>query len=133
MTAHQYEPGDILLAYYPFTDHTAAKIRPVLVISQRRFNFGRDFVIVPLSSRIKSNDQYGYVIKDTDSYFGQTGLKMSSTVKWTKPMTVTVHVIERRLGKLPQAPLADVVALMVKLFQGESEAVAVADPPEKPD
>ena len=55
-----FEPGQVLLAAYPFTDRTAAKLRPVLVVSGAGFNRGEDFVAVPISSRVSPNEAYGY-------------------------------------------------------------------------
>jgi mRNA-degrading endonuclease toxin of MazEF toxin-antitoxin module len=101
MTAAPFEPGEVLLASYPFTDHSTAKLRPVVVVSEARFNHGGDFVALPISSQIESTGQFGYVIRDSEPYFARSGLRRSSTVKWTKPMTLNHVVIQRRLGRLP--------------------------------
>jgi hypothetical protein len=37
--------GDILLARYPFTDGSASKLRPVLVVSSDQYNVGDDLVV----------------------------------------------------------------------------------------
>lgn len=111
-----YEPGTILLVEYPFTDHSAAKQRPVLVVSNARFNNGEDVVVVPLSSRIVANDQFGFPIQSTEAYFPQTQLKMSSTVQWTKPMAISSYVVARELGTIPPHVLAQVQALVKSLF-----------------
>ena len=96
-----FEPGRILLVTYSFTDRTAAKQRPVIVISAMEFNRGEDVVVLPLSSRIASEDPYGFPILSTESYFPQTRLRQNSTVKWSKPMTISSKVVVRKLGIVP--------------------------------
>jgi mRNA-degrading endonuclease toxin of MazEF toxin-antitoxin module len=114
--ANQFEYGEVLLAEYPFTDHTSAKLRPVLVISQKEFNRGDDLVVLPISSRMVQDDPYGFAIPDTSPYFQAAGLRWASSVKWTKPMTISAAVIERRLGKLPDDIMAQIIDKMLGMF-----------------
>ena len=116
MMASQFEDGEVLLAEYPFTDRTSAKLRPVLVISQTEFNQGGDLVVLPISSRMAQDDPYGFAIPDTSPFFCATGLRWASSVKWTKPMTISVGVIERRLGKLPKDVMAQIIDKMLRMF-----------------
>lgn len=110
-----YEPGTILLVSFPFTDHTTAKQRPVLVVSDARFNNGEDVVVVPLSSRI-ADDQFELPIQSTEPYFPRTKLRMSSSVKWTKPMAINTSVVVRELGKIPPDVLGKIQNLVKSLF-----------------
>lgn len=96
-----FEPGRILLVAYPFTDRTAAKQRPVIVVSPLEFNQGEDIVVLPLSSRVFADDPYGFPILSTEPYFPGTGLRQNSSVKWSKPMTISSRVVVRRLGVVP--------------------------------
>ena len=111
-----YEPGAILLVSYPFTDQTAAKQRPVLVVSSTRFNSGEDVVVVPLTSRVVPDDPFGLPIESTEPYFLQTKLRMSSTVKWTKPMVISSVVVVKELGHIPPDVLRQIQDLVKSLF-----------------
>ncbi len=91
--------GEIYLARFPFTDGTAAKLRPVLVISNRRYN-NADVVVLPISSRPDPNDEFAVFIGNP--HFSQAGLRQESSIKWTKPMTIASSVFQRRLGTLPK-------------------------------
>jgi len=108
--------GEILLVNYPFTDHSGAKLRPALVVSQDGYNTGEDFVIVPISSAPSPNDPYAVRIEATHAAFSQTGLRQASSIKWTKPITVSRRVVQRRLGIVPSDLLARVQAGLVALF-----------------
>ena len=103
-----FEPGQIVLVSYPFTDHTCAKLRPALVISSAEFNRGEDFIAVPISSQVNTADPLGYPIAATEDFFPDTRLRCSSTVKWTKPMTISATVVQRKLGFVPKTLLRDI-------------------------
>ncbi len=112
-----FDPGQIVLVSYPFTDQTAAKLRPALVISSAKFNQGEDFVAVPISSRVDAHDQFGYLISETEEYFEETKLRCSSTVKWAKLMTLSATVVQRRLGVGPKKVLADIQDKIRSIFR----------------
>jgi mRNA interferase MazF len=114
--ANQYKYGDVLLVTYPFTDQSAAKQRPVLVVSHARFNQGQDIVVVPLSSRVDTGDPFGFTIYETDAFFGSTGLLVSSSVKWTKPMTISSVAVKRRLGVVPAETMRQLAEKLQGLF-----------------
>jgi len=92
--------GQVCLTQYPFTDGTAAKLRPVLIVSLDEYNTGEDLVVLPISSRPTADDPQSVYIGSSSSSFSMTGLRQSSSVKWTKPLTISKAVITRRLGSL---------------------------------
>lgn len=110
-----FEPGQVLLVEFPFTDHGSAKMRPVVVVSIYAFNVGEDFVALPISSRV-GGDEYSFAVLSTSSYFNATGLKYDSSVKWTKPMTISSRIVKRKLGVLAKEPLAELQSLVKTLF-----------------
>jgi len=108
--------GDIYLAAFPFTDGSTAKLRPVLVISCDQFNGSEDIVVLPISSKAAPNDQYGIFLDEMEPDFKVTGLKMSSSIKWTKPMTISKTVVRRLLGRLPSSLLDTTLIHLNSLF-----------------
>jgi mRNA interferase MazF len=108
--------GDVALVDYPFTDATGSKVRPVLVVSADAINARGDYIVVPISSTPPADDPHVFAIRDTDPFFGQTGLKRSSCVKWTKPLPVSRAVIQRRIGSLPAELVAQIQARIRSLF-----------------
>lgn len=114
-TGTTFDPGQILIVMYPFTDQTAAKLRPALVVSSAKFNTGDDFVVVPLSSRAGA-DEYSYLIPDSAPYFAATKLRTTSSVKFTKPITITADVVCRKLGILPADVLEDIRSRIRSVF-----------------
>ena len=62
------------------------------------------------------NNDLGGAIKDTEPFFPRSGLNLSSTVKWTKPMTITTAVISRRLGRLPVEVTREIVKKLTTML-----------------
>ena len=112
--------GWICLVEYPFTDGTGAKVRPVLVVSLDTYNTGEDVVVVPISSRPDPNDPHSVYIESTSPLFSATGLKQSSSAKWTKPFTMCKTLLVRRLGHLGSPLMSDVATSILTLFSDDS-------------
>lgn len=50
MTSYKF--GDVVLAPFPFTDQTASKQRPAVIVSSAAYNANRpDIIVMPISSR----------------------------------------------------------------------------------
>lgn len=93
------KPGAIYLVQFPFSDGSAAKLRPIMVISNEEMNQSEDVVVVPISSRPDKDDPFSIYVGGMD--FSAAGLKMDSSIKWTKPTTLAKSVLGRRLGHMP--------------------------------
>jgi len=112
-TATPFEPGRIVMLAFPYTDATANKLRPALVVSGRDFNVGEDFVAVPISTRLEQN---GFQILSSCPYFPQTKLRTDSTVKWNKPATFSQKIVIRQLGTVPNDVLFTIRTHIRELF-----------------
>ena len=102
MSQPKFRPGDIvLIPYAPYTNYSATKPRPALVLSSSQFNSsGPDVILAPLSSNIRAHDPKQIIIKDTDAHFPQTKLRQSSAVKCGAIFTYCQAQIARKLGTL---------------------------------
>ena len=107
--------GEVWLAHFPFTDDSAAKLRPVLVVSADRFNSGDDVVVVPISSKPNRDDPFSIYLDPSHPEFSATGLRFPSAIKWTKLMAISKRVVTRRLGKLSQPRLNEVCESIASL------------------
>lgn len=113
--------GEICLLELIFTDHSASKLRPALVISRTEFNDDQDVIVLPISSSAaRSGDATCREILSSAPWFSQTGLKQSSHVKWSKPVTVAKSLIKRRLGTLPAAEVEKILLNVVSLYYSAS-------------
>ncbi len=109
-----YERGDIVLVPFPFSNQTATKKRPAVVISSSLYNEKtNDIVIIAVTSKIEKNTDVGECLI---SDWQVAGLLKPSAVK---PAISTIeHVLVlKKLGSL-SANDTLAVDLMLKTFLG---------------
>jgi len=105
-----YEFGDVVLVQFPFTNQTASKQRPAVVISNRAYNFARpDIVIMAITSQLHTKSSLGEV---WISQWQAANLLKPSAVK---PVFATLEqrLILKQLGRLhpsDQAALRQAIA-----------------------
>lgn len=95
MTA--YEFGDIVLVPFPFTDQSAAKKRPAVVISSEAYHQERlDLIIMAITSQVKPAQTVGEAM--VQDWQGAGLLKPSAI----KPVITTIErsLIILQLGQL---------------------------------
>jgi mRNA interferase MazF len=92
--------GKIVLLPFPFTDLTAAKLRPALVIHEAE----KDAVVAFISSKIPSElSEVDILITKDHPGFRRTGLKADSVIKLDKIATVLKDLIVGELGELDES------------------------------
>jgi len=94
-----FELGDIILVPFPFTDQSAIKKRPAVVISSTPYNKERpDLIIMAVTSQIKRTSIIGEVIIQD---WQQAGLLKPSAIK---PIITTIEkrLVIKTMGKLNQ-------------------------------
>lgn len=92
-----YSFGDIVLVPFPFTDQSATKRRPAVIVSNERYNRERpDLVIMAVTSHAQPAGSIGEVqVKDWQA----AGLIKPSVVK-AVITTIEQPLVLRRLGRL---------------------------------
>lgn len=103
MTGRPGEPlkrGDIVLVPFPFTDLSAKKVRPAIVLSLSE----RDILLAFISSVVSSEalSDTDYLLPENHPDFHMTGLKKASIFKMNKLLTLDRSMILRRLGKVSE-------------------------------
>lgn len=94
-----FEFGDIILVPFPFTDQSATKKRPAVVISSKRYNEQRpDLIIMAVTSQIKPAAIIGEVIIQD---WQTAGLLKPSAIK---PVITTIEkpLVIKTMGQLKQ-------------------------------
>lgn len=108
-------PGEVWLARVPFTDLTSEKVRPVLIVSAAQ-SAGMDFVVVAISSVLRSNQPFDIVVQNTESDFSRTGLKVSSAIKTNKMVTISRSIFQKKLGSISEDRIFEVKNRLKLLF-----------------
>lgn len=101
-----YKQGDILLIPIPFTDLTASKKRPVLVLSNSLYNkTTKDIVVVAITSNVESKE-YAVLFSKDDMKEGT--LKVDSCIRADKIYTLSQDIIVKKFGSINDNVLSHV-------------------------
>lgn len=89
--------GKIVLIPFPYTDLTAAKLRPALVI----FEGKHDLIVAFITSKmVNIIPELDVLISADNPEFSRTGLKSTSVLKLAKVSTVRKDLAEGILGEI---------------------------------
>ncbi len=102
--------GDIVILPFPFSDLSANKRRPALVLATLH---GGDIVVCQITSQIRP-DPYAVPIEDAD--FANGGLKQSSLVRVSRIFTAESSIVLYRAGTLSIGKQREVRSKIAGLF-----------------
>ena len=88
---------DIVLVPFPFTDQSASKRRPALIVSSDKFNSDSEDVIVCAITSNPDSGPYTVQIRNED---WKDGIYSESYVKSCVILTISKQVIDKRIGRL---------------------------------
>lgn len=108
--------GKIVLLPFPFDDLTASKLRPAVCLINP-IGLHQHVIVSFISSRIPSDLLETDLIMDLiHDDFAKTGLRVSSTIRLHRMMTVSTAIFQRELGVLPPRMQKEVENKLRKLF-----------------
>jgi len=109
------EKGTIVLVRFPFSDLEGEKLRPAVVLAPEN-EYG-DVCLAFVTSRLVPDASDAVVLQSEDTGFGKTGLKVGSTIRVGKIVTVEKHLIAGKLGALSRLHLAELDAKLRHIFK----------------
>lgn len=108
--------GKIVLVPFPFDDLVASKVRPAVCLTNR-IGHHHHVIVSFISSRIPVDLlEIDLILDSTHKDFVKTGLRVSSTLRLHRLMTVTTALFQRELGELPLRIQEEVDNKLKKLF-----------------
>jgi len=104
---------DIVLVPIPFTDLTSKRRRPVVVISNDKYNYNTDdVVLVAMTSNLKAAD-YSFTITSADLAIGS--LKRPSRVRVDRIYTLAQPIVAKKFGQISEAAFDRIRQLLGEL------------------
>jgi mRNA interferase MazF len=103
--------GDVVVIPFPYTDLSAMKSRPVLVVAYPR---GTNVIVCQITTQKARNDEYAISLNSTD--FEEGSLPKASLVKTNMIMTLDVNKIQAKAGSLKAAKLREVEEKRIQVF-----------------
>ncbi len=108
--------GKVVLVPFPFDDLTAQKARPAVCLTEMLGDH-HHVVLAFITSRQPDDPLATDVVLDPrDPEFGQTGLRVRSTLRVHRLLTVASSVIKRELGSLSPPFQVRVTEALRRLF-----------------
>ena len=106
--------GKVILIPVPYTDLTAAKLRPALVI----FEGKRDLIVASITTTMFNMfPEWDVIIDAGNPQFHNTGLKAASILKLTKISTISRDLAEGELGEICGEMRDEVNEKMKRIFE----------------
>jgi mRNA interferase MazF len=95
--------GKVVLVPFPFDDLSATKVRPAVCLTEM-IGAHRHVVLAFITSRVPAVLLTSNLLLDLkDRDFALTGLRVSSTLRLHRLMTINATLIRRELGELSPA------------------------------
>jgi mRNA interferase MazF len=105
---------DVVLVRFPFTDLTATKLRPAVVLA---VSGSEDVVLAFVTSRVNRRLRFGVPVAENDPEFAAAGLRISSAIRVDRLVTLHRQLLLRRLGRLGPGLRSSVGAALQELFE----------------
>lgn len=102
--------GDVVVVPFPFSDLSANKKRPALVLATLE---GDDIILCQITSQAVSDS---YAISLTNSDFKRGSLKQLSNIRPNRLFTAENNIILYRVGSLQDAKVKQVIARLVQIL-----------------
>ena len=117
MGSHSVTKHKVVLVPFPFDDLSAAKVRPAVCLTDP-IGQHRHTILAFISSRVPLDLQASDLVVDSSQAdFALTGLRVSSTLRLHRLLTVSTSLIQRELGELSAAMQIEVAAKLQNLFR----------------
>jgi mRNA interferase MazF len=105
----KFVKGDVVVTPFPFSDLSAAKKRPALVVASLT---GDDVILCQITSQAVS-DSYAISIADAD--FASGSLHQVSNVRPNRLFTADANIILYRAGVLASDKVQEVVSKVIQI------------------
>ncbi len=110
-----YNQRDIVLVPFPYSDLSAVKRRPVLVLSNNDYNIAFADILVCVITSNLFEDNYSLVREDSDLESGL--LPEKSIIKCHKLFTIEQTQIIKKFSTLNQNKFSEVIKLLEQLIK----------------
>ena len=112
-----FKKWDIVLLSYPFTNLSAVKVRPAVVISpDSENNVLEDSVFLLITSNVERLSEFDLIVDTAHPEFTATGLLNRSAIRVNKVWTLHNTLVRRTLGKLGPKLQNKLIHLLASYF-----------------
>ena len=114
---HSTIKGKIVLVPFPFDDLTSSKMRPAVCLTNK-IGPHQHVILAFITSQIPEDQlDSDIILKSSDQDFNTIGLRISSTIRLHRLMTISTSLIKRELGRLSIKLQSEVDKKLRNLFE----------------
>ncbi len=110
-----YDPGEVVVVPFPFTDMSAIKQRPVLILSSKKYNTSSQDIITCGITSNPHDTAFSVVLLKKDMVEGQ--MVVDSRVKPDKLFTLHQKMVKKKLGKVKDSILKQTYAELQSILK----------------
>ena len=107
----RFVKGDVVTFPFPFSDLSASKKRPALILAVLE---GNDLILCQITSEAR-HDKYAIELKETD--FKKGRLNVLSMIRPNRLFTAEKSIINYKIGALKDNKLKEVAERLIKIFR----------------
>ena len=108
--------GKIVLVPFPFDDLSLKKVRPAICLTNNISKYNHIIIAFITSSMPANILETDICIDSNHSEFYKTGLKISSTIRLHRLITISSSLVKRELGQIPYNYQTQIDEKLIKLF-----------------
>jgi mRNA interferase MazF len=124
--SHVVNKWDVVLLSFPFTDLSATKVRPAVVISPDTYNkASQDAVVVLITTNTSRRGMFDLLLEKSHPEFLQTGLRYASAIRIDKIFTLNKRLVVAALGRFGPQLISDVEKQLRLFLQLPGEQLAL--------
>ena len=106
---------DLLLVPFPFSDQLGKKVRPVIVVSNNKFNeHSEDILVIGATSNI-TKDIYSLLLTNND--LDEGNLLVVCNIKVENILKVDKELVIKKIGKIKQEKLDQIIGILIKILR----------------
>jgi mRNA interferase MazF len=102
--------GDVVIAPFPFSDLSASKKRPVLVVATLT---GNDVILCQITSQ-SAGDSYAIPLIDSD--FAAGGLRQAGYIRPNRLFTAENNIVLYRAGTIKPTKMQEVLTKLLQIL-----------------
>lgn len=107
----KFVKGDVVVIPFPFSDLTATKRRPAIVLAALE---GEDIILGQITSKAHRDK---YVVSLTDKDFKEGQLKIESFVRPNKLFTADKSLILYKVGRVSESKINEIIEKIISIFR----------------
>jgi len=119
--------GKIVLVPFPFDDLSASKVRPAVCLTEPTGPHHHVILAFITSKEPDELLESDVLLSDQNPAFSETGLRISSTLRLHRLLTVSISLIQRELGQLPDSAQKEVEGKLCTLLGVPGTVFALFD------